>query len=83
MKRSLLEELIGKNVVITLFDNDVQKGILEKTNSEKFKDNMPWLFDPRHYYFVNKGNMIHDYQFMCSHVKKCIETSDMPEEPKK
>lgn len=51
MKRSDLEQYLGKVVTITLFDNDVITGELHKTGEEQFKDN-PNLYIPRKLYFL-------------------------------
>lgn len=34
MKKSEFEKYLGKNVIITLFDNDVIKGVLHKTDEK-------------------------------------------------
>lgn len=68
MKRSELEKYLGKNVRITLFDNEVIEGELHKTGEEMFK-NDPNLYIPRKFYFVTNTNLI----FRSSHVKKLKE----------
>ena len=66
MKRSDLEQHLGKVVTITLFDNDVITGELHKTGEEQFK-NDPNLYIPRKLYFLINPQ---SYLFKCSHVKK-------------
>lgn len=69
MKRSELEKYKGKNVKITLFNDEIITGELHKTREERFKNN-PNLYIPRNYYFlINPQSCI----FRCSHVKKLVE----------
>lgn len=68
MKRSDLEQHLGKTVTITLFDNEVITGELHKTGEERFKDN-PNLYLVRNYYFLIPQSCL----FKCSHVKKLKE----------
>ena len=69
MKRSDLEQYLGKIVTITLFDNDVITGELHKTGEEQFKNN-PNLYIPRKLYFlINPQSCL----IRCSHVKKLKE----------
>lgn len=69
MKRSVLEQYLGKTVTITLFDNEVITGELHRTGEEKFKNN-PNLYIPRKLYFlINPQSCL----FRCSHVKKLKE----------
>lgn len=68
MKRSDLEQYLGKSVEITLFDNDVITGVLHKTGEEQFKYD-PNLYIPRNCYFLLPQSVI----FKCSHVKKLKE----------
>lgn len=71
MKRSVLEQYLGKTVTITLFDNEVITGELHRTEEEKFKNN-PNLYIPRKLYFlINPQSCL----FRCSHVKKLKEGS--------
>ena len=51
MKRSDLEQYLGKVVTIKLFDNEVITGELHKTGEEKFKNN-PNLYIPQKCYFL-------------------------------
>lgn len=69
MKRSDLEQHLGKDVAITLFDNDVITGELHKTGEEMFK-NDDNLFLPQKWYFLLKPQSC---LFRCSHVKKLKE----------
>lgn len=69
MKRSDLEQYLGKVVTIKLFDNDVITGELHKTGEERFK-NDPNLYIPQKCYFlINPQSCL----FKCSHVKKLKE----------
>lgn len=69
MKRSDLEQYLGKVVTIKLFDNEVITGELHKTGEEKFKNN-PNLYLPQNYYFlINPQSIL----FRSSHVKKLKE----------
>lgn len=69
MKRSELEQHLGKTVTITLFDNEVVTGELHKTGEEMFKSD-PGLHMPRKRYFlINPQSCL----FRCSHVKKLKE----------
>lgn len=66
MKRSELEQYLGKTVTITLFDNDIIAGELHKTGEEMFK-NDPNLYMPQNRYFlINPQSCL----FRSSHVKK-------------
>lgn len=68
MKRSELEKYLGRNVKITLYNNDVIKGELHKTGEEMYK-NDPNLYIPHNFYFVTNTYLI----FRSSHVKKLEE----------
>ena len=69
MKRSDLEQYLGKTVTITLFDNEVITGELHKTGEEIFRNNAN-LYIPRKLYFlINPQSCL----FRCSHVKKLKE----------
>lgn len=69
MKRSDLEQHLGKTVTITLFDNDVITGELHKTGEETFRNNAN-LYIPRKWYFlINPQSCL----FRSSHVKKLKE----------
>lgn len=69
MKRSDLEQYLGKVVTITLFDNEVVTGELHKTREEQFKNN-PNLYIPQKLYFlINPQSCL----FKCSYVKKLKE----------
>ena len=69
MKRSDLEQHLGKTVQITLLDNDVITGELHKTGEEVFRNN-PNLYIPQKCYFlINPQSCL----FKCSHVKKLKE----------
>lgn len=69
MKRSDLEQYLGKVVTIKLFDNEVITGELHKTGEEKFKNN-PNLYIPQKCYFlINPQSCL----FKSSHVKKLTE----------
>lgn len=69
MKRSDLEQYLGKVVIIKLFDNEIITGELHKTGEERFK-NDPNLYIPQKCYFlINPQSCL----FKCSHVKKLKE----------
>lgn len=71
MKREQLEQMLGKKVTVTLFNNAVYTGALRKTRDEAFKDN-PSLFFPWKYYFLtNETNQCISCLFRTSHVQKC------------
>ena len=65
MKRSDLEQYLGKSVEVELFDGRIVKGELHKTGEEKFKYN-PNLYIPRNLYFCLPKSVL----FRCSHVTK-------------
>ena len=69
MKRSDLEQHLGKTVTITLFDNSVITGELHKTGEEIFR-NDPNLYIPRKWYFLTCPQSC---LFRSSHVKKLKE----------
>lgn len=69
MKRSELEQYLGKTVTITLFDNEVITGELHKTGEKMFKNN-PNLNIPQKWFFlINPQSCL----FKCSHVKELKE----------
>lgn len=68
MKRSELEQYLGKTVTITFFDNDIITGVLHKTGEKQFKYD-PNLYIPKNCYFLLLQSVI----FKCSHVKKLKE----------
>ena len=69
MKRSDLEQYLGKVVTIKLFDNDVITGELHKTGEERFRSD-PNLYIPQKCYFlINPRSCL----FKSSHVKKLTE----------
>lgn len=71
MRREQLEQMLGKKVTVTLFNNAVYTGILRKTRDEDFKDN-PNLFIPWKYYFLtNETNQCVSCLFRTSHVRSC------------
>ncbi len=71
MKRSDLEQYLGKVVTITLFDNEVITGELHKSGEEIFRNN-PNLYLPQKWYFlINPQSCL----FRSSHVKKLKEGS--------
>lgn len=72
MKRSDLEQHLGKIVTIKLFDNEVITGELHKTGEEMFK-NDPNLYIPQNRYFLINPQHEHFVLFKCSHVKKLKE----------
>lgn len=69
MKRSDLEQYLGKTVTITLFDNEVITGELHKSGEEMFRNN-PNLYIPQKWYLlINPQSCL----FRSSHVKKLKE----------
>lgn len=73
MKKSELEKHLGKNVMITLFDNDIIEGSLHKTE-EKIFDNEPnFHFRPNYYVLFNNKTGKNSCLFRSSHVKKLTE----------
>lgn len=66
MKRDKVEEFLGKQVKVTLFDGSNVIGELHKTKEEIFK-NDPNLYLPSNYYFlINPQSCL----FRSSHIKK-------------
>lgn len=71
MRREQLEQMLGKKVTVTLFNNAVYTGTLRKTRDEAFKDN-PNLFYPLRYYFLtDEANQCVSCLFHTSHVRSC------------
>lgn len=68
--RKLLDNLVGKEVCVNLFDHDEFVGILHKTNNSTD----PNLYLKPNYYYVadDIGNVI-GCLFRASHVKKIIK----------
>lgn len=74
MKKEKFEEYLGKEVEITLFNNDIISGKLHKTREEQFKNDAN-LYLPNNRYFVVKGYGLNGIAktsciFRSSHVKK-------------
>lgn len=70
MKREELEKHIGHCVYITLFDNTIVEGLLEKTGKEEQENNLRLV---KNYYFVrdySTNQVVKNLIFRCSHVKK-------------
>lgn len=73
MKKSEFEKYLGKNVIITLFDNDIIEGVLHKTE-EKIFDNEPnFYLKPKCYVLLNHKTGENSCLFKSSHVKKLTE----------
>ena len=71
LTRSKLEEYIGENVEVTLFDGDVIRGYLRKTGTEEVK-NDPNFYSLHGYYFLS-GKDGYDCRaclFRVSHIKR-------------
>jgi hypothetical protein len=65
MKRTELEEYLGKHVKITLFDDDIIVGTLRKT--EEYRE----LLKPNCYYLEGDyKNIVNQLTFRSSHVKR-------------
>lgn len=62
MKRSDLEQHLGKHVEVTLFDDCAYRGILQKT-----EHNLERYVKKKYYYCEGEGD---NTIFRCSHVKK-------------
>lgn len=79
MNRSQLEEHIGKNVEIKLFDGEVMTGYLKKTGGEELK-NDPNLYYPKNLYFLvyKDTNACKSCLFRVSHIKslKVLQESE-------
>ena len=74
MTRCELENHIGENVKIILFDGDIVLGYLHKTGEEMFKDE-PNLYIPKNLYFVTlikESNIRFSFLFKVSHIKKLV-----------
>ena len=66
MKRDKVEEFIGKQVVVKLFDETTVVGELHKTGEEQFKGDSN-LYIPSNYYFlINPQSCL----FRSSHITK-------------
>ena len=75
MKRSDLEQYLGKFIEIKIFDGNVFKGYLHKTGEEQFK-NDPNLYWNRNLYFLTptkESTECISYLFRVSHIKKLKE----------
>lgn len=73
MKRDKLEQYLGTEVAVTLFDHSVYEGTLRKTASEEYKDD-PNLYIPKNSYFLTDDNGdVCSCIFKCSHVTKLNE----------
>lgn len=72
MRRAELEEYLGKNIRIKLFDGDIYTGKLCKSGNEEFRDDAN-LYIPRNYYFLTEKGETASCLFRCSHVRKIKE----------
>lgn len=70
MNRKQLEENIGRNVKIRLFDGEIIEGCLRKTGEEDFRNN-PNLYIPKNLYFLTDGisNECRTCLFKVSHIR--------------
>ena len=66
MRRDKVEELIGRQVIVTLFDKTTIVGELHKTGEEQFKDD-PNLYIPNDLYFLINPQ---SFLFRSSHIKR-------------
>ena len=74
MKRTDLEIYLGKVVEVKLFDGEIIRGCLRKTQDEMFKNDAN-LYLPKNYYFVTAdihATVCMSCLFRSSHVK-CIK----------
>lgn len=71
MTRKELEENLGRKLQIRLFDGGEIKGILHKTNEERYK-NDPNIYLRQKFYFLadEAGNCI-TCLFRVSHIQNC------------
>lgn len=79
MNRKQLENNIGRNVKIRLFDGKTIEGYLRKTGEEDYKGN-PNLYLPKNMYFLTDGisNVCTTCLFKVSHIRslKVLEEQD-------
>ena len=79
MNRKQLEENIGRNVKIRLFDGEIIEGYLRKMGEEDFRNN-PNLYIPKNLYFLTDGksNECRTCLFRVSHIRslKVLEEQD-------
>ena len=76
MKKAKLEEYLGKQVKITLFNKDIITGVLHKTGEEQFKRD-PNLYIPRNCYFcINSNSEVDKCIFKVSHIRKLEELDE-------
>jgi len=70
MNRKQLEENIGRNVKIRLFDGETIEGYLRKTGEESYRNN-PNLYIPKNLYFLTDGisNECRTCLFRVSHIR--------------
>ena len=72
MTRTELEQYLGKEVEVTLYDGTIVQGVLHKTGEKKFQNDSN-LFIPKNYYFCeseqNKATCI----FRVSHIEEIKE----------
>lgn len=74
MTRAELEKYLDHRVKITVYDLKEYEGILKKSQSEEFKNDLN-LFLPYNYYFVVEkcrgyGYITESPLFKCSHIKR-------------
>ena len=69
MKRTELEQYMGKVVTITLFDNDVITGELHKSGEEMFKNDPNLYLPQKRYFLINPQSCL----FRVSHIKRLKE----------
>lgn len=68
MKRSELEKFLGKEVEVSTINYSTFKGVLHKTDEEKYKDKYE-ISTKKNYYFCEVENKRY-VLFRSSHVKK-------------
>lgn len=75
MLKAKVEEYVGKEVTVTLFDGDTYSGKLRKTGTEELRDENYTLFLTKGRYFVEMDYHISPC-FRSSHIIKLKEGKD-------
>lgn len=70
MKKSKVDEFLGKKVEVTIFDGKTYTGILKKTGTEDLMKVRSELYYLKDRYFVEDNPL---YIFRSSHIKKLKE----------
>ena len=75
MKRDKLEEYIGKQIKVLLYDGSAYEGCLQKTNTEAVRHDENLYWKHNYYVLLDAGGNAASPIFRCSHATRVKEVS--------